>query len=347
MQKYQINLIFGNVFILFYLHISEKKRNFAHVIELDRHIEILLLSNDCVIVPELGGFMTHHVDARYDEKEFTYLPPMRTLGFNPQLKMNDSLLVQSYIEAYDISYPEALRRIESEVDELRQHLETQGFYELNDIGELSLNDEGKLVFEPCEAGILTPNLYGLGLFEMPLLASMVNEEKQSVGSTIKQVRNGKNVVTENGSVPENAIVVKMSWLRNAVAVAAAILALIMIVSPVKHNNSEMQQSAFLPIPSVITSQEQPSAPQSQTYQQISSSVLPYTLVLACQVSKSNAEAFVQQLADAGFTGAETMETKNMRRVVYGSYVSESDAYNALRQLKTKSRYFADAWVLKR
>ena len=102
----------------FYLFISQKYLNFALVIELERHIEILLLSNDCVIVPDLGGFMAHHVDARYDEEEHTFLPPLRTLGFNPQLKINDSLLALSYVEAYDISYPEAIQRIEDEVNEL-------------------------------------------------------------------------------------------------------------------------------------------------------------------------------------------------------------------------------------
>ena len=100
------------------------------MIELERHIEILLLSNDCVIVPGFGGFMAHHVDARYDEQENLFLPPQRTIGFNPQLTLNDSLLAQSYIEAYDISYPEALRRIEDEVRELRQHIECNGSYEL-------------------------------------------------------------------------------------------------------------------------------------------------------------------------------------------------------------------------
>ena len=84
--------------------------NFAHVIELERHIEILLLSNDCVIVPNLGGFMAHHVDARYDERDYTFLPPLRTLGFNPKLRLNDSLLALSYVDAYDISYPDALAR---------------------------------------------------------------------------------------------------------------------------------------------------------------------------------------------------------------------------------------------
>ena len=76
----------------FYLFISKKCRTFAHVIELERHIEILLLSNDCVIVPGLGGFMTHHVEAHFDERDYMFLPPLRTLGFNPQLNINDSLL---------------------------------------------------------------------------------------------------------------------------------------------------------------------------------------------------------------------------------------------------------------
>ena len=85
--------------------------------------------------------MAHHSDARYDESDMMFLPPLRTLGFNPQLKINDHLLVQSYIEAYDISYPEALRRIENEVEELKQHLESEGEYELTDLGTITLNDE--------------------------------------------------------------------------------------------------------------------------------------------------------------------------------------------------------------
>ena len=61
---------------------SEKIATFANVNELKRHIEILLLSNDCVIVPEFGGFMAHHVDVRYDGRDNMFLPPLRTIGFN-------------------------------------------------------------------------------------------------------------------------------------------------------------------------------------------------------------------------------------------------------------------------
>ncbi|HEY9550751.1 MAG TPA: SPOR domain-containing protein, partial [Prevotella sp.] len=68
------------------------------MLEIERHIEILLLNNDCVIIPGFGGFMAHHVEARFDEGDDVFLPPSRTVGFNPQLKLNDSLLAQSYIE---------------------------------------------------------------------------------------------------------------------------------------------------------------------------------------------------------------------------------------------------------
>ncbi len=71
MQKKDINEFLS----IFYLFILKKSRTFAHVIELERHIEILLLSNDCVIVPDFGGFMAHHVDAYYDEEETIFLPP--------------------------------------------------------------------------------------------------------------------------------------------------------------------------------------------------------------------------------------------------------------------------------
>ena len=60
--------------------------------------------------------MAHYCEAHYDIRDNSFLPPTRSIGFNPQLKINDSLLAQSYVEAYDISYPEAVRRIEKETD---------------------------------------------------------------------------------------------------------------------------------------------------------------------------------------------------------------------------------------
>ena len=235
---------------------SDKCSNFAVVIEIERHIEILLLDNDCVIVPGLGGFTAHHVEARFDESDDVFLPPLRTLGFNQQLKINDSLLVQSYIEAYDISYPEALRRIEGEVEELRQRLANDGYYEMTDIGVLEMNEDGNIIFTPCEAGILTPELYGLSSFEMQPL--MAEESTTSASSTQVQKPNveptpitttvfdqvgqkeetsaddaGQDTDTDEDA--EKTICIKVSWLRNAGIAAAAALLLFFVIFPMSHS----------------------------------------------------------------------------------------------------------------
>lgn len=169
----------------FYLFVfSSKYINFAFVIELDRHIEILLLNNDCVIIPDFGGFMTHHVAAVYDGENKRFLPPSRTLGFNHHLQLNDSLLAQSYVEVYDISYPEAVARIAEEVEELKQHLKNEGQYELNGLGTLYNTNEGYYTFEPSPAGVLTPSLYGLNVLDVSSYAgdisSYIEKEDKAV-----------------------------------------------------------------------------------------------------------------------------------------------------------------------
>jgi len=211
------------------------------VIQIQRHIEILLLSHDCVIVPGFGGFIAHHVDARYDKNDRLWLPPYRTLGFNPQLTLNDSLLAQSYVEAYDMSYPDALRQIESEVEELKNILHTEGEYEMDGVGTLSVNIDGNYEFEPCEAGILSPDVYGLADFSFkrlkdveplaettPIYAS--EEKNESPSPALLDFTDG-----EEDDEPR-AVVIKMSWVRNAIAIAAAIACFFLLATPVANSD---------------------------------------------------------------------------------------------------------------
>ena len=165
--------------------------------ELSRHIEILLLSNDCVIVPGFGGFVAHHKVAEYDMEEKTFYPPQRVLGFNSQLVLNDSLLVQSYAEAYDISYPEALRKIENEVEEIKQQIEIEGEYKFRGIGTVSKTAEGYYDFEPCVAGLVSPSLYGFTSYIMDAVNGVADADGASdtEDSAEKKLLSAADVVT--------------------------------------------------------------------------------------------------------------------------------------------------------
>ena len=165
--------------------------------ELSRHIEILLLSNDCVIVPGFGGFVAHHKVAEYDMEEKTFYPPQRVLGFNSQLVLNDSLLVQSYAEAYDLSYPEALRKIENEVEEIKQQIEIEGEYKFRGIGTVSKTAEGYYDFEPCVAGLVSPSLYGFTSYIMDAVNGVADADGASdtEDSAEKKLLSAADVVT--------------------------------------------------------------------------------------------------------------------------------------------------------
>ena len=160
------------------------------------------------------------------------------------LRMNDSVLAQSYVEAYDISYPEALRRIESEVEVLKKQLSEQGSYVMENLGTLSVNSEGNYEFTPCESGILSPELYGLSNFTFKQLKDeaiaepVVEKEADSIAQEVS-LESSLLEFTDNGEEhdEEKTIVIKMSWVRNAVAVAAAVVAFFFFATPV--NNSDL------------------------------------------------------------------------------------------------------------
>lgn len=230
------------------------------MIELERHIEILLLRNDCVIVPGLGGFIASHIPATYDERDCLFLPPQRTLGFNPKLNINDSLLVQSYTEAYDISYPDAQNSISGEVNELKQIIYNEGSYELCDIGTLYLNNDGNLEFKPCEAGILTPDLYSLSSFEMKREEDDSNISKENDVCHENRANSDRTTATVtfstsplNYRIKENDVLeekfnessnntpsTKIKLFKSVLAVFIAIITFFAWSSPINNNNKIIQ-----------------------------------------------------------------------------------------------------------
>ncbi len=355
------------------MHKSRKYLNFATVIELERHIEILLLDNDCVIVPDFGGFMAHHVSARYDETDGSFLPPIRTLGFNPQLKINDSLLIHSYIEAYSISYPEASQRVNDEVNELKKQLQEKGFYELNNIGTLSVNLEGNIEFAPNEAGILTPDYYGLCSFEMKPVKAEVIEQLELPPVVQEEKKNEpieQNVLAIDESNDDEAktISIRVAWIRNAVAIAAAILAFFLITTPVSNSiNPQMAYSSIQPSVAIdtapITTEEPASVVEKTdtmqqqekeiaqvtepvaTPQPTETSQTAYVVVLASQVSKVNAENFVKLLHQQGYNDARIHVHNKITRVIVGHFANQGAAYEMVNKLRDHEEY-DQAWVMK-
>lgn len=344
------------------------------MINLDRHIEILLLDNDCVFVPGLGGFIAHYVDAQYDESTDSFLPPLRTLGFNAKLNINDFLLAQSYIECYDISYPEALRRIEEEVAELNQLLRVEGRCKLNDLGVLFINDDGNIEFQPCEAGILTPDLYGFDVIEnLSLAADAVAEEKAEVPAVIDE-----DAATEES---EPALTIRLSTLRYVAASAAAVLLFFMISQPLGNSSyiessvdagysiynvlpKDLQQpKKLIPTKEVelvapekvadsISVAEKALEAHKAAAAKAETTVVAdaktddprFVIVMVSRITQENALAYASKLTKEGYR-SEAVIRPNGSKVVCGNFKSEEAAREQLRAYRAADERFEEAWVM--
>lgn len=166
------------------------------MIELAQHIEALLLENDCVIVPGLGGFVAHYASATRVKEENIFLPPTRIIGFNPQLKMNDGLLVQSYMSVYGTNFSDATKMVERKVDELIATLHEDGKVDLPNVGEVRYTIHNTFDFAPYDNKITTPYLYGLDAFEMQELSALEKPSTENVAAySVPAAIKRKNVLS--------------------------------------------------------------------------------------------------------------------------------------------------------
>lgn len=336
------------------------------MISLGKHIEILLLDNDCVIIPEFGGFVAHHRNAIFDEEENTFLPPFRSLGFNPQLKINDSLLASSYVEAYDISYPEALTQIEKEVKELKSIIEDKGQYEFNGLGTLFSNIEGTYRFEAKTSGILTPEYYALGSTDILPLNKI---------HLFGKLSNKKRLRQQKGSETNVRMIQLRKSIASNIAVAAIVaLAFMLFTKPTLNSSLEQHQQAvtktikdILPKTTPIKNVKENNVTKinnksNSNTLSINNNISKqttdntkdtknkklsnyYTIVLASKVSKANGQDFVNRLHKRGLTLANAIQQSSGTRVIYGQYETEGKAYEELSSIR-KDKELKDAWVMK-
>ncbi len=347
---------------------------------MDRHIELLLMKYDCVILPGFGGFVKHHVSARMDKNTGIMLPPMETVGFNPQLTLNDSLLVQSYVEAYDYSFPEALSIVETEINELRNVLHFDGRYEIRSVGVLEATNHGTLVFEPARSGIINPQLYGLPGIETTRADCFICRANMTEPDSTDNLSDGEKEAHTGGKESNDAaeernddIVIRIPRRVFRRAVAACIVLLVIAAIPFvgsKVNTKGLISGINLDficnlIPKADTTRNAETyvihdttavpepkdslacAPLTEEIK-ADSAVSPaadtlYTLVLASRISETNARRYVEKLGKENNITARVAGKNKEIKVVYGGFATREEAQQARRELASNPE-FADVWI---
>ncbi len=286
-------------------------------------------------------------------------------------------MAQSFVDSYDISYPEACKRVEKNVEELKHRISTDGSYEFNGIGTVSLNSEGNYEFTPCKAGILTPELYALYSFCMQTLDELsgIAPKPWTVVSTAqpsaeKEETNAEDYYDYDYDDDEKKHTQRVIalWRNVAVACIAAIMFLL-IPSPLV-NSAQMAGNNIdfsllnRVMPHEVTTGRQnvenaiKSSSQavkkvdSQKVEEIASTNASnsdtktagcFSIVVASHVAKANAEAYVAKLTKCGYKDVRVYKNGHLK-VVMGSFSTHEEAMSSLQKLRDNEE-FSGAWVV--
>ncbi len=125
----------------------------------------LLKDNECVIVPELGAFISKRHSAAIDYANHRFTPPYKEIVFNKKLKNDDELLVNFLCEKENINKEEALVKIKSFVNQSEAILDVNSELNLEGLGRLRKFGDDYVLITKTESNLLGDS-FGLTEFNM-------------------------------------------------------------------------------------------------------------------------------------------------------------------------------------
>ncbi len=155
--------------------------------DLSRHIEYLLCEHDSVAIPGIGVFVTEELPARYYPKENLYLPPVRSVRLDTTNKEDDHKLENCLIQLHHVTRNVANKWIAEYTNDINQSLMDMGIMDMGTIGRLVYANK-KITFEVCDAGVNTPELYGLDSFHIAKLPTNVHKNRNNTDQTHLTIR---------------------------------------------------------------------------------------------------------------------------------------------------------------
>lgn len=141
----------------------------------EKYIKYLLHNYDCVIIPDLGGFITSYASADVHPVRHTFLPPSKQIAFNERLKIDDGLLVGTVAKFEKITTEEAYHQVSGFVFDIRESLKENNKCNIKDLGTLFITQEFNLAFETDNKVNYDNESFGLPeLFFKPIVRENVN-----------------------------------------------------------------------------------------------------------------------------------------------------------------------------
>lgn len=285
--------------------------------EINQYIKDLLLLNDCVIIPEFGGFVANYKPATIENNQF--FPPAKEIAFNNKLISNDGLLINYISDSEGINYFRAKHKLDNFVEETLLNLERNRNVYFDGVGYLHYDSRENLQFEPQLKQNLLVDSYGLQNFSYEKLYQ-------------RQIPKPAFKVEYREPIP---VIFQKRKLRKLVVAIPLLMAMALI--PMK-NNKEYLSKSDMGLWEALT-QSALVAPTQTQVQNVAefradaststSEQLKYFIIGGSFKSEENAIKYIRQLNEQGYSARDIGIFNGLHRIAMKGFVTCEEAQKEL------------------
>jgi len=332
------------------------------VLDIKKHIKELLVSNQGVIIPDLGGFVSEYEPAAFDVSENKFLPPSKKISFNPEYSYSDNLLIEFISKEEKIDNEKSAKYLKEFVNEIKLKLKKGEKVNFPEIGTLTQNPKGQIVFTQEKEANLLSNSFGLQSIQSK---PIINHPKEvNIPTPVKPKKTNKRLIVVSSSIFVFLCLVVLSWFftngftdfsflssreaipkeitnseiqnttkRNldSIAQADSIKALINLSID---ENTDKKDALFYSKPEEEKQEEQPKPEFSKFY-----------IIAGSFKQIENAEKFAEEIRAKGYNTEIIESGENLIRISIYTFTDETLALKELYKLRQKAD-LKSVWILK-
>ena len=312
---------------------------------IEQYIQELLYRYNCVVVPGFGAFLTQVKSAFIQKSTNTFYPPSKEISFNEQLASNDGLLVSYMANAENRSYEAMLEEVLEMSENWKKKMRQGNRLVMDRLGELWLNKEGKIQFQPEKQVNYLTSSFGLAaVVAPPVTREVLKEEVESLEEKIPFI------ITPEERRQGNAI---RPLLKYAAVVLLALSAG-MTGFRFYEENLDKNQLARTKAQEIVNRNIEEATFFNAKPLELPAVVLPvakkkkavkmHHIIAGAFRYRANADKKVRLLKAKGYNAAYLgVNPYGLHHVTYGSYEDPRQALEDLRQIRKKDS--PDAWLL--
>lgn len=317
--------------------------------KIKEHIKELLITNQGVIIPGLGGFVSEYEPAAFDVNENKFLPPSKKIIFKSDYNYQDNLLIDFISKKETVQKNEVKSAINDFVKDCNSKLNKGLKVEFPEIGTLSKSGKSIIFKQSKEANLLSDS-FGLQSIKTP---------PAEIKTSTKAKKSYKKVIILSSSILVFLILVGFCWYltegftdfsiiasnnssseaveddeiinteRNLDSIAKAD-SLKTLINESIDENTDIKDALFYEEPD----KEEPKSKYS-TFQ-----------IIAGSFSRmDNANKFAEELKEKGYSPEIIRSGDNLFRISIFTYNDETEALKQLYKLR-QTTDIKSVWILK-